>query len=77
MPSTWSASTYPFVMTIAILRLVDKLVGLRVDPGEQVLGLDVAEYDEMGYMLDVFTGPRLELGVDGSGLGRSARREAS
>jgi hypothetical protein len=35
--------------------LVDKLVGLRVDPGEQVLGLDVAEYGEMGYMLDLLT----------------------
>jgi Amt family ammonium transporter len=68
---------YPFVMTVVILWLVDKLVGLRVDPGEQVLGLDVAEYGEMGYMLDLFAGPPSELGVDGSGLHRSARREAS
>jgi Amt family ammonium transporter len=43
---------YPFVLTIAILWLVDKRVGLRVDPGEQALGLDVAEYGEMGYRLD-------------------------
>jgi len=52
---------YPFVMTMVILRLVDKLVGLRVDAEEQVLGLDVGEYAETGYMLDL-------LGVDGSGL---------
>jgi ammonium transporter, Amt family len=68
---------YPFVMTMVILRLVDKLVGLRVDPDEQALGLDVAEYGETGYMLDLFAGPTLELGVDGSGLGRSERRKAA
>ena len=68
---------YPFVMTMVILRLVDKLVGLRVDPDEQALGLDVAEYGETGYMLDLFTRPTLELGVDGSGLSRSERRKAS
>jgi Amt family ammonium transporter len=61
---------YPFVMTIPILWLVDKLVGLRVDPGEQALGLDVADYGEMGYMLDFFAGSPLELGVDTS---RSSR----
>src|SRR5262245_55916027 len=47
---------FPFVMTIVILRLVDELVGLRVDPGEQALGLDVGEYGEMGYVLDLFAG---------------------
>jgi ammonium transporter, Amt family len=67
---------YPFVMTIAILWLVDRLVGLRVDPDEQAVGLDVAEYGEMGYMLDPFAGSQSELAVDGSGLARSAHREA-
>src|SRR5262249_4104572 len=67
---------YPFVMTIVVLWVVDRLIGLRVDPGEQALGLDVAEYGEMGYMLDLFAGSPSELGVDGSGLGRSARRQA-
>lgn len=43
-------------MTVAILWLVDKLVGLRVDPGEQILALDVADYGEMGYMLNLFAG---------------------
>jgi Amt family ammonium transporter len=54
----------PFAMTMAILWLVDKLVGLRVDPGEQTIGLDVAEYGEMGYMLDLVAGPPSELGID-------------
>jgi ammonium transporter, Amt family len=64
---------YPFVMTAVILWLVDGVVGLRVDPGEQVVGLDVGEYGEMGYTLDLFNGPSVELGVDGSGRGRKAR----
>jgi Amt family ammonium transporter len=68
---------YPFVMTMVILWLVDKLVGLRVDPGEQAIGLDLAEYGETGYMLDLFTGPALEPGVDGPGLSRSQPRKAS
>jgi ammonium transporter, Amt family len=55
---------FPFAMTIVILWLVDKLVGLRVDPDEQALGLDVAEYGEMGYMLDLFAGSPPQLGVD-------------
>jgi Amt family ammonium transporter len=54
---------YPFVMTIVILVLVDNLVGLRVDPGEQALGLDIADYGEMGYMLDFVAGSQSEHGV--------------
>jgi Amt family ammonium transporter len=60
---------YPFVMTIVILWLVDKLVGLRVGPHEEALGLDLADYGEAGYMLDFFTTPPVNLGADGSGLG--------
>jgi ammonium transporter, Amt family len=62
------AIVYPFVMTMAILWLVDKLVGLRVNPDAQALGLDLAEYGEMGYTPDVFTGPRVNVGSDGSGV---------
>jgi ammonium transporter, Amt family len=46
------AIAYPFVMTLVVLRLVDKLIGFRVDPDEQAIGLDLAEYGEMGYTLD-------------------------
>jgi ammonium transporter, Amt family len=70
---------YPFVMTMVILLLVEKLVGLRVDPDEQAFGLDFAEYGESGYMLDLFAGPALKLGLDRSGLSRSEQgmREAT
>jgi Amt family ammonium transporter len=68
---------YPFVMTALILRFVDKLVGLRVDPGEQALGLDLADYDETGYMLDFLMGSMLKLGVDGSDLSPDERPKAS
>jgi ammonium transporter, Amt family len=44
---------YPFVMTGALLWLIDKFVGLRVDANEMVLGLDLGEYGETGYMLDL------------------------
>jgi ammonium transporter, Amt family len=57
---------YPFVMTMVILLLVEKVVGLRVDAEEQASGLDLAEYGETGYMLDLFEDPALRLGVDGS-----------
>ena len=40
---------YPFVMTWIILWIIDKTVGLRVTPGEEETGLDISEYDEMGY----------------------------
>jgi Amt family ammonium transporter len=42
---------YPFVMTGVILWFIDKLVGLRVDADEMLLGLDLGEYGEAGYML--------------------------
>jgi len=68
---------YPFAMTMAILWVVDRLVGLRVDPSEQAVGLDVAEYGEMGYMLDLFTSTPSQIGVDGSRIGRSERPEVA
>lgn len=42
--------------------LVDKLIGLRVAPGEQAIGLDLADYGEDGYMLGFLpdSGPKLE-----------------
>jgi Amt family ammonium transporter len=65
------AIVYPFVMTMVILWLVDKLVGLRVNPDEQALGLDLAEYGEMGYALNPFTGSRVNSGSDGSSFRHS------
>jgi ammonia channel protein AmtB len=68
------AIAYPFVMTMVILWLVDNLVGLRVDPDEQAIGLDLAEYGEMGYTLDLFTGSGSNVGSDGSGVRQSDDR---
>jgi Amt family ammonium transporter len=47
---------YPFAMTVVILLVVDKLIGLRAAPREQAIGLDLAEYGEAGYMLDILSG---------------------
>jgi Amt family ammonium transporter len=58
---------YPFVMTMGILWVVDKAVGLRVAPDEAAVGLDLAEYGETGYMLDFFTAPTVRPEADGSG----------
>jgi Amt family ammonium transporter len=65
---------YPFVMTLVILRLVDGVVGLRVGPDEMVEGLDLGEYGETGYMLDLSTPalPTSEAGVDGRPPRKSA-----
>jgi Amt family ammonium transporter len=59
------AIVYPFLMTVVVLWSVDKVVGLRVDPDEQALGLDLTEYGEMGYTPDPFAGPRVNIGSDG------------
>ena len=40
---------YPFVVTWIILWIIDKTAGLRVTPGEEEAGLDLSEYDEVGY----------------------------
>jgi Amt family ammonium transporter len=57
---------YPFIVTMIILWLVDKVVGLRVAPDEEVLGLDLGEYGETGYMLDLFSGSPIQPGTDGA-----------
>jgi ammonium transporter, Amt family len=40
---------YPFVMTLLILWVADRVVGRRVGPGEQAEGLDLGEHGEVGY----------------------------
>jgi Ammonium Transporter Family len=65
------AIVYPFVITVDILWLVDRLVGLRVNPDEQALGLDLAEYGEMGYALDLLAGSRVNVEGEGSGVHHS------
>jgi Amt family ammonium transporter len=41
---------YPFVMTLIILWVTDKTVGLRVSADEELVGLDMGEHAETGYV---------------------------
>jgi Amt family ammonium transporter len=40
---------YSFVVTYALLKLLDKLMGLRVSREDEVMGLDLSEHGEAGY----------------------------
>jgi Amt family ammonium transporter len=44
-----AALVYPFVMTIAILWVIDRTLGLRVAEHQELAGLDVSEHDEVAY----------------------------
>lgn len=46
-----TAAIYTVVATIVILKLVEALVGLRVDGETERRGLDLAEHEERGYIL--------------------------
>lgn len=41
---------WPFVMTMVLLWLVERTVGLRVGPDEEVMGLDLGEHAEVAYV---------------------------
>ncbi|MBZ0156737.1 MAG: ammonium transporter [Alphaproteobacteria bacterium] len=40
---------YSFLVTIVLLKLIGSLVGLRVDPEEELMGLDITQHGESGY----------------------------
>lgn len=42
---------YSFVMTAIILKLLDKIIGLRVTDDAEMSGLDLSEHEESGYTL--------------------------
>jgi len=44
--ATWG---YSFVMTFAILKVLDWTLGLRVSPREELLGVDLAQHGERAY----------------------------
>ena len=44
-----AAFLYTAIVTYILLKLVDNLLGLRVDEDEETSGLDVLEYSERGY----------------------------
>jgi Amt family ammonium transporter len=43
---------YSFVMTFAILKVLDVVMGLRVSEEDEVLGLDASQHGERAYLLD-------------------------
>lgn len=44
-------AVYSFVITVIILKLIDKTIGLRVDEESEVMGLDISQHGESGYTL--------------------------
>jgi Amt family ammonium transporter len=40
---------FSFVATMAILKAIDMLVGVRVSEDEEVAGLDLSQHSEVGY----------------------------
>ena len=45
--ATWVLS---IVATFIILMIVDAVIGLRVTPQEETLGLDISQHEEEGYI---------------------------
>jgi Amt family ammonium transporter len=43
---------FAFVGTLILLKLVDGLVGLRVDVDQEQIGLDLSQHSEVGYALE-------------------------
>jgi Amt family ammonium transporter len=43
------AATFSFVASFVLLKLVDKLMGLRVRPDQEVIGLDLTQHKEAAY----------------------------
>ncbi len=48
---------YSFVMTFAILKVLDLVMGLRVSEADENIGLDASQHGERAYLLDTGGGP--------------------
>ncbi|HEX8948885.1 MAG TPA: ammonium transporter, partial [Dissulfurispiraceae bacterium] len=44
-------AVYSFVVTVILLKLLEKTVGVRVDDDAEVVGLDITQHGESGYTL--------------------------
>jgi len=42
---------YAALMTFVLLKVLDRLMGLRVSPDDESVGLDISQHDERGYIL--------------------------
>jgi Amt family ammonium transporter len=49
--SVAAAAGYSFVVSFALLKLVDALIGLRVTTDEEDMGLDLTQHGERGYIM--------------------------
>ena len=45
------AGVYAFVVTFALAKILDATFGLRVDPADELTGLDQSQHGEVGYSL--------------------------
>jgi len=46
------AMAYSFIVTFVILKILDATLGLRVSEDEEVVGLDISQHGERGYILE-------------------------
>jgi len=46
-----STFVYTGIVTFILLKLVDSMLGLRINEEDETKGLDLAEHDERGYDL--------------------------
>jgi ammonium transporter, Amt family len=46
-----TVAIYSFIMTLALGKIVDKLIGLRVKTKEEIEGLDISLHEEIGYRI--------------------------
>jgi Amt family ammonium transporter len=42
-------AAYSFVISVILLKIIDKVIGLRVDEESEVNGLDISQHGESGY----------------------------
>jgi Amt family ammonium transporter len=63
---------YPFLMTLIILWVTDKTVGLRVSAHEEAAGLDIGEHGETGYRWPWDTIHVDQEGAQESGIARTS-----
>jgi len=44
-------AAYSFIVTVIMLKIIDKLIGLRVDEDSELHGLDISQHGESGYSI--------------------------
>jgi Amt family ammonium transporter len=47
-----ASMAFAFVGSLILLKIVDALVGLRVEVEEEQMGLDLSQHSEVGYALE-------------------------